>query len=613
MRFDLQEDLPLAGLVVLPFVILPWSAEQRELPRFALLGLVAFGGLAVALWRRQLWADRRTAMAVTLFITWLGVVTVLAQSPLRSLFGPYEGHAGALAWAAYAALLLGGPRVDALPRWLGALVAVGAVQGVIGLVQRFSGRAPEGTFGHMMFFAAFSMIAALAAIGWGSDRQHRSQRFVALLASQIAVAGVVLSARRGPLIAFALGFVVLTIAYRGRRRLLPFAGATVLTVVVAGNLIPIPGYDAKPMVRFAEVARDGTVEPRLDTVGQRLDFYAVAARAVLDAPIVGRGFGTFRDRYAQHKASARTRYETRVHDLWLEIALAAGVVGVALLVVALLSGGRAAAVTHDGSGSRAVAWAIGVAYLAHLTVNLDQPGVGAWVVVIVGFLVRAERAPLQLALRPWLAGICAVLAIGFAVRLSADVAFGIGLGEEEGGRDGTAWYQLGVSLAPHECTYRLRAAVALRTRADSAPDRVALLEPCIELEPGHAFAHHHLGLAWLEWPERSTVTLARAITRLDRATQLAPGYAGFHQGLAQALATGSDGAGALGAIERAVALEAQNAGLHSDHGNILLMVGDRRAAIAAYERAVELAPSNPIFEKNLRLARGESSGGTNPN
>ena len=75
-------------------------------------------------------------------------------------------------------------------------------------------------------------------------------------------------------------------------------------------------------------------------------------------------------------------------------------------------------------------------------------------------------------------------------------------------------------------------------------------------------------------------------------------------GLATAARKLGDAPRAIAALRRAVALDTEDAESWNELGALLLQREEVAPAIAAFERAVSLRPTDEMFLRNLRFARG---------
>lgn len=354
--------------------------------------MVAFASLASTLLvgRAPPRGWRRAALSFAVIVV---VASLAARSTGRSLYGPYEGHLGGLAWLAYLALAAAQSSTR-ITTWMRALVGVSVLQAAIAIAQHLMGLAPRGTMGHPMFLAALLMLGSLAALGLAVDSPPRRRAATVVLAFMPLVGSIVLTGRRAPLVGVALGLGVILVLTR--RKWVLAAGAGGVAAVLLLWTTPIPDEDRTAGSRYAALVGREASPLHLDTIRQRLDYYRVAANGIPDAPLLGRGFGSFRDLYQRERDPTLGRYESSPHSVWLDVGLSCGLLGLAAFV--LLVGRSASEVRKalsdaptEERGVVAAAAAILAAYLVQCSFNLDQPGVGVWAWGTLGVLLTRRH------------------------------------------------------------------------------------------------------------------------------------------------------------------------------------------------------------------------------
>lgn len=597
----------LLALLVIPFLFIPWIAETRELPRHTVVQVVSFAGLAIAVWHGRL--QRSGMVPVLAFAAMLVLATINGESPWRSFFGPYEGHLGTLAWLAYLGLVINAPKIKWLPYWSAAFLVVSCAQAAVAIVQRLVyAQQPTGTMGHIMFLAAITSMGALTAMGWVIDARKPYVQAIAAGGGWLCVAALAATGRRGPVLALIVGTLIVFWLSGQRRRLLIFVIGAVTLLVTVGAVSTLPRQSATLLNRLTE-----TAPVSYDTIRSRGDFYRAATVAIAERPTLGWGFGSFRDVYAVHKAPDIPNFEVRPHSIWLHIALATGLIGLALFVWLLRHWGlailQAVRQQRDSphSGKIVAAAAVVAAYMVHLSFNFDQPAIGAWMAALAGILVNSTttgyfRTPLPPIRRTAIAGFLVVMTSLPLVAFTSDAWVGIALGQERQGRHELAaqFFRNALALPRFECTYVLRFVVALRqtNKRASRSERVSLLEACAAREPLHAYLHYHLGLAHLDADPANATSKAHAIVSLERAVRLVPSHGTFRQSLGKALAIAGDPHGALRQLHLAIAVDPKDAGFHNDRGNIHMMLGRLRVALDDYQTASQLAPKEAIYLAN---------------
>src|SRR5690606_28836987 len=116
-------------------------------------------------------------------------------------------------------------------------------------------------------------------------------------------------------------------------------------------------------------------------------------RATAHKPLLGWGFGDFRDIFAESFTES-SLFEGRVHSVGLEVAVGAGWPAAAALLIAwLLLWVHRQRATSAHTRFQLRACAALVAYNGvHLLVCFDQPALGAWVWTLAGFALAAGAA-----------------------------------------------------------------------------------------------------------------------------------------------------------------------------------------------------------------------------
>lgn len=132
-----------------------------------------------------------------------------------------------------------------------------------------------------------------------------------------------------------------------------------------------------------------------------------------------------------------------------------------------------------------------------------------------------------------------------------------------------------------EC-FRLGTELAQRAQLDEA---IALLRRAVELEPGHAVAHHNLGSAYRDRGETQA-----ALAAYREAARLAPGFAEAHYGVGLVLMAERNYEEAAASLQRAIALNPRLAEAHFEAGNAHMGLGDWQGALREFKAAIEARP-----------------------
>ena len=162
-----------------------------------------------------------------------------------------------------------------------------------------------------------------------------------------------------------------------RRAALAALGATAAVVAIVVALVAgAPGYADRQYDRFVSggvIDERGPTRDRLSeaTNNGRLDFWRVARDGYREHRLVGTGAGTYEVLWAQHRPYTLDIVDA--HSLFVEVLAELGIIGLALLVVALFTPLGAAALRCRGPDKAIYAAAVAViaAWLAHAAVDWD--------------------------------------------------------------------------------------------------------------------------------------------------------------------------------------------------------------------------------------------------
>jgi len=436
----------LAALVALA-VWASLSAFWAPVPTLArdegLLTLFYAAAFAVPLLTLRRQRDRAAALAgVVLVLTasavGVGVLLLVSDEPLNLFVGgrlqapvTYSNAQAALSLVGFwPAVLVAAARSRAL---LTRTVALGGATAMLGgwLATQSKGGAVGLVVSGIVLFALCparlrllvptALAGALAAVAFRPLTEpfraaddaartaaiHGAGRAILVLAVVGAAAGVV----------YALADRRVVVPPRVRR----VAGAVVLAalalslvggVVAAARAVDSPREFVEERWREARAyeERDDRGTHLADLGSNRYDFYRVAASAFRDRPLVGIGARGFSAEYLQHGRTIET--PARVHSLPLEVLAEQGVVGFALLAVAL---GAALLRAARGALRRrlpaAAALAAGSGWVAHASVdwNWTVPAAALPFFLLVGIACASARGR-ALGMRP-ARGAAAVVAL----------------------------------------------------------------------------------------------------------------------------------------------------------------------------------------------------------
>ena len=218
-----------------------------------------------------------------------------------------------------------------------------------------------------------------------------------------------------------------------RARLPVIGGMLVLVLLAAGGAavaLDAPGYVDRQYDRFLHgnrVAASGDLRQRLLDPGNngRVDHWEVALEGPEESLLRGTGAGTYANLWARHRPVEYSVSDG--HSLYLEVLAELGVVGLALLLVALAAilFGFARSLRGTHGAAYGAMLAATVAWLLHAGVDWDweMPAVTLFVFALGGAALarRHDEAPLVPPLGQTaraIAGIC-VLALGLTPALIA--------------------------------------------------------------------------------------------------------------------------------------------------------------------------------------------------
>lgn len=304
----------LLGLALLGGWLLHVVFERRRVrvpwPAWWLAAYVAFGAVSIG-WA----ADPDVALSAVITLTQLFFLAVMAANVLRD-------------------------RRD-VQRLLDVMLIATALLALLALAEMAPGaRRVTFSFGgralNPNYLAAILVCPAVAAIGLAPEGGRRGWWRVGL-AAPIALV-VVLSGSRGGGVALAGGLLVVGLL---RRRIGLWLGAA---GVGAALLAPIAAPSTVDHL-YARYARAET-----DRLSGRMDIWRVALAMVEDKPLTGTAIGGFKDAFYHYMLTApidpyfariHSRGNRAAHNIYLGTLAELGLVGFALLVLALLAHARA--------------------------------------------------------------------------------------------------------------------------------------------------------------------------------------------------------------------------------------------------------------------------------
>ena len=361
---------------------------------------------------------RRASAIALAYLSAAALTTAFSTSPLTSLLGADESHAGLGTVAATVALFLAARGLGGSSRGRAALltaVAAGtAVAAAYGAVQalgadplpwtRVAGLSgwsrPFGTMGHPNHLGGLLAIV-LPLQAWTAGAAFVRGR---PLAGAVASAGAALSAAvlaatlsRAAWIAAVAGLAVaVTLAAPAVRRLrLLAAGALLLALGIGGLLLPEGAGRGPLRGALAERVRS------LATLGPRLPIWQAAGSVFRESPFLGSGLDTFALAFPRHRPPLYWTREydatpTKAHNDLLHALATQGLVGgLAWLLVAAGGVGLGVAAVRRTTGlERGLAAALlggWVAFLVHVQASFSVVALAS--VLVAGAVVLAGLRP----------------------------------------------------------------------------------------------------------------------------------------------------------------------------------------------------------------------------
>jgi O-antigen ligase/Flp pilus assembly protein TadD len=245
---------------------------------------------------------------------------------------------------------------------------------------------PVSTVGNAAFFGAFLAVAIVAAFGLMLDAGRRWWWWAPIVV--IDLVALVLTDSRGAWLGVVAGllFVGWRSARVGAWRPVVVAGAALTTVVLILSVV-VPGV----ALRAASIVHVGD-----GTAGARLVLDGVGVRAVAQRPLLGWGPDMSRAALHAHIPSdfevkyLDARIEDRVHNVFLDIAVWGGLVGLACFVwflVALVRNVR----RRPLDPTAAIVVGACVAFGVHLLFNFPVPEIDMVIWLLLGSVVSSAR------------------------------------------------------------------------------------------------------------------------------------------------------------------------------------------------------------------------------
>ena len=352
----------LAVALFVPLALNPWGVNSFELPKALLLRALVLLMALAALVRTIERSERPRPPPLLWPVLGLGLsyalATALSVNPRASLWGSYERQQGLL--TLLACLLLFGLTADGLrrraqQRRLWAVLVWGSLPMVVyGLLQA-SGLDPLAwrtdaasgvlsTVGRANFFGSYLVLTVPLTAAWALQERRRWLAWL-LLASQLFC--LALTQARGAWLGAGVAGLVFAVLWAIINRRWRVVVAALGLAALAVGFVALLNLPAGPL---AWLARLPGLE-RLATLGRtdagstaaRLTIWRAALPLIAGRPWLGYGPETLRAVFARVYPPQLVYYQgrdalvDRAHNLWLDLALSAGLAGVAAFA-ALLAG-----------------------------------------------------------------------------------------------------------------------------------------------------------------------------------------------------------------------------------------------------------------------------------
>ena len=626
----------LAAAVAVPLTFNPWGGNAFELPKSLLLRVLALlMGLAVlvrAIEERG-GSDRARRSRPLPPLLWpalpfglaLALATALSVNPRASLWGSYERQQGLLTLGAYLALFLltaTGLRTRAQAERLWAalvwgsapVVAYGLLQatGLDPLDWRTDAASPVlSTVGRANFLGSY-LVQVVPLTAGRALRLRRRWPHLLLLAGQLAC--LALTQARGAWVGLGAAALTFSLAWalatRSRRLALAALALAALAVGLVA-LLNLPSGPLAPLAHLPGLDRLATLA-RTDagSTAARLTTWWATLPLIVARPWLGYGPETMRTVFARVFPPQLVYYQgrhvtvERAHNLWLDLAVSAGLVGVVAFGALLVGFGRLAWRGLRTASDRweRVTWAALVAaVVGHLTdlqfgFDLTASTTVFWLTLALGVSLGGGLVSSVLgraipskptALLPYSLPALAVLAlIGLLCLrpLLADVAYWRSqettrpLEERQ-----TAGVQA-VRLWPLEPEYRLGLAWVLVQGANFTAAE-AQLSAADQLSPDDPKIWAAWGELYALWGEVEPGRYAQAEAAYRQALELAPNVATYHTALGLVLAKQDRLKAGVAELKRAVALDATDAVAYRHLASLYKVLGRDAEADWAWREA----------------------------
>jgi putative inorganic carbon (HCO3(-)) transporter len=596
-----REALWFTAAAAIPLAFSPWTHNAFELPKTALLKTIALlMGLATLIQvingRKDEAQDRKAFIARCLLwpVLAFGSVTTLATlasvNPRASLWGAYNRQQGLLTLAAYLGLFLftaTNLRTRTQIRRLLAVIAWGSSPVVLyGLAQavgadlldwRTDAASPVlSTIGRANFLGSYLVIVIPLTVG-RTMLARRRWSYVLLLIGQATC--LTLTQARGAWIglgtAVVAGLLAWALATRDRRPAL----IALLLLILAAAFVMLLNLPEGPLTALAHIPGLDRVAALVHTgegsTAARLTVWRTTLPLIAARPWLGYGPETMRPVFARVFPPQLVYYQgrhthvDRAHNLWLDLGMSSGLVGIVAFVALIAGFSRLAwrGLRNDRDRWQKTIWAALAAVVAgHLvdlqfSFDLTASATIFWLALALGAAMdhherRVTTPQASTSLRNWPLYVPPTLAVLILIGLLsvrplvADAAYQQSL---QGVKSLEA-AQRAVRLWPLEPAYRLRQAeISIHSGNLTTASQI---DDALALDPNDPKAWSAVGNIYTLQGNTSPDKYVQAEVAYRRALELAPNVAVYHTALGLILVQQGRLEEGLVELERAVDLDA---------------------------------------------------------
>lgn len=636
----------LAAAVAVPLIFNPWGGSSFELPKAALLrALVLLMGLASLVRLIEARAGsgrspqnwRATPLLWTALVFGLGLTlaTAFSVNPSVSLWGSYERQQGLFTFGSYLVLFLltatGLHTRAQVERLWNALVWASAPVVAYGLLQatgwdplNWSTDAASpvlSTLGRANFLGSYLVLVAPLTAGRALLARRRWPYLLLLAAQLLALA---LAQARGAWVGLGVAALIFGLAWAAATHDRRWALAALVMAMLAVSLVGMLNWPQGPLASLARIPglERMAIQADAGSTAARLTIWRATLPLISARPWLGYGPETMRTVFARVFPPQLVYYQgrhvtvDRAHNLWLDLGMSAGLVGVVAFGTVLVGFGWLAWKGIRSAPHRweQVAWtALAAAVAGHVTdlqfgFDLTASATFFWLTLAMGAALgrglsaESGRFSTPLALPSSLILALALAAVGgllvvSALPLVADLYHWQAEEEEHGLEERIADEMRAVRWQPQVLEYRLGLSwlYLLRSQADAAPVRwleaaEAQLIAADRLSPADPQVWAAQGEFYAYWGQVDPTKYAEAEAAYARAVDLAPNTATLYTGWGLVYAGQGRYTEAVERFKYAVALDATDGYAYWHLGSAYAMLGRPKAAEEAHCQAFRWAP-----------------------